>query len=180
MRKKDMSPEFIRNIFFGFNDGLVSTLGAVSGFFAAFHDPTVVFVATLIEAAAGGLSMTAGAYVAADSESETRALLHEAAGAAAGPPSALRPMGAALIVGISYLAGAGVTAFPLLLGAKTSVPSWITAGLMITGVSYFVAASTGMNVRKRVIVNACILAATAAITYGLGELVQRLFNLRNG
>jgi VIT1/CCC1 family predicted Fe2+/Mn2+ transporter len=178
MRKQDMSPEFIRNIFIGFNDGLVSTLGAVSGFFAAFHNPTIVFAATLIEATAGALSMTAGAYVAVDSESESRNLLRKETGAIEKSPTSSRPFGAALTVGISYLTGAVVTAFPLILGARTCVPSWITAGLTIMVVSYFVAALSGMEIKRRVIVNVCILTVTAGITYGLGEIVQRFFIVR--
>ena len=171
-REHRISPETIRNILTGLNDGLVSTLGAISGYFAAFHHPTIVFAATLIEATAGSLSMGAGAFVAIDSERESRSLLQNIPGSPDAHPKWDRPLRAALIVGFSYVAGAAVTTAPLLFGATSSLLSWFTAGLTITVVSYLLAALTGMNMKKRIVINVCILVATAAITYGVGEMVQ--------
>lgn len=165
-----MAPETIRNIFIGLNDGLVGTLGSIIGFFAAFHNPVIVFAATLIESTAATFSMSAGLYIAVDSQIEScRA---NGAGVA---PHGLHPLRAALTVGLSYISGAAVTTLPLAFGAQTPLPCWITAGLTITAVSYIVARTSGMNVLKRIVVNVCILAATAGVTYFVGELVQHLF-----
>ena len=176
-REHRISPETIRNIFTGLNDGLVSTLGAISGYFAAFHNhQTIIFAATLIEATAGSLSMGAGAFVAIDSERETRSLLQQNSEIPAAPAKWDRPLRAAMIVGGSYVAGAAVTAAPLLFGAASSLASWFTAGLAIMAVSFFLASMTGMNLKKRIVVNVCILVATALITSGVGELVQLFWN----
>jgi VIT1/CCC1 family predicted Fe2+/Mn2+ transporter len=168
--KPNFAPETIRNIFIGLNDGLVGTLGSIIGFFAAFHNPVMVFAATLIESTAATFSMSAGSYIAVDSEIESWK-----ANGTKTPPHGLHPLRAALTVGLSYISGAAVTAMPLVLGAQSSQPCWITAGLTITGVSYLVARTSGMNVLKRILINVCILTATAVVTYLVGELVQRLF-----
>jgi VIT1/CCC1 family predicted Fe2+/Mn2+ transporter len=117
--------------------------------------------------------------VAVDSETESRAALFQNAPDGPKPPlQGTHPLRAALTVGVSYILGATVTALPLLFGAQTSMPCWITAGLAITAVSYVVARTSGMNVRKRIIVNVCILACTAAVSYFVGEMVHRIFKTR--
>jgi VIT1/CCC1 family predicted Fe2+/Mn2+ transporter len=168
--RQRIAPETIRNIFVGLNDGLVGTLGSIIGFFAAFHNPVIVFAATLIESTAATFSMSAGSYIAVDSEIESWKV-----NGPKPPPHGLHPLRAAFTVGLSYISGAAVTALPLVFGAQTSWPCWITAGLAIIGVSYFVARSSGMNVLKRILINVCLLAATAVVTYFVGELVQHLF-----
>jgi VIT1/CCC1 family predicted Fe2+/Mn2+ transporter len=167
--RQKIAPETIRNIFIGLNDGLVGTLGSIIGFFAAFHNPVIVFAATLIESTAATFSMSAGSYIAVDSQIESWR-----ANGPKTPPRGLHPFRAAFTVGLSYISGAAVTALPLVFGAQTSLPCWITAGLAITGVSYIVARTSGMNVLKRIVINVCILAATAGVTYFVGEMVQRL------
>jgi VIT1/CCC1 family predicted Fe2+/Mn2+ transporter len=177
--RQKMAPDTIRNMFVGLNDGLVGTLGSIIGFFAAFHNPVIVFAATLIESTAATFSMAAGSYVAVDSEAESRAaLMQDGPDALKTHAKGSHPLRAAFTVGLSYILGATVTALPLLFGAQTSMPCWITAGLAITAVSYVVARTSGMNVRKRIVVNVCILACTAAVSYFVGELVHRIFNTR--
>ena len=51
--ERRISPEKVRNVFLGLNDGLVEILGAVSGFFAAFGNPMAVLAAGLTVAVAG-------------------------------------------------------------------------------------------------------------------------------
>ena len=172
--RQNIAPETIRNIFIGLNDGLVGTLGSIIGFFAAFHNPVIVFAATLIESTAATFSMSAGSHIAVDSEIESLALLHRGDNGPKSPPHGLHPLRAAFTVGLSYISGAAVTVSPLLFGAQTSLPCWLTAGLTIIGVSYIVARTSGMKVLKRLVINVCILAATAGVTDLVGGLVQRL------
>ena len=55
-RSFQVSSKQIRNIFLGLNDGLVETLGALSGFFAAFEKISFVLIAGLTVAVAGAIS----------------------------------------------------------------------------------------------------------------------------
>ena len=179
--ERRINPERIRNIFLGLNDGLVEIVGAVSGFFGAFGDPATVLIAGTTTAMAGALSMAAGAFVASSSESEVRdtelarqRFLGEAAPAHDVPAS---PLGSAALVGVSYLAGALVPMLPIAAGARTALPSVLGAGVIIVAVSMILAFLSGMNIRRRVLTNLVILAAAAAVTYGIGIATQRIWGI---
>lgn len=172
-----ISPARIRNIFLGLNDGLVEIVGAVSGFFAAFGDPLTVLAAGSTVAVAGAFSMAAGAYIAAGSESEVRRMeadrqrfLGESPGDAGGDSAA----GAALVVGGSYFAGALVPVLPVLFGARSVVPSALAAGTLIVLVSALLAFLSGMDVRRRILLNIVITTGAVAVTYLIG-LATRVY-----
>src|SRR5262245_48121787 len=179
--ERRISPERIRNVFLGLNDGLVEILGAVSGFFGAFENAAMVLIAGITVAVAGALSMGAGAFLAANSEAEVRAterarrrFLGEVEGERDEPESALS---AAAIVGASYFAGAAVPVLPVILGAQSVLASLLVAGTMIVVVSTLLAFLSGMNVRRRIAMNLAIMAAAVAVTYLIGTLTRRLWGV---
>jgi len=171
----------IRNVFLGMNDGLVEILGAVNGFFAAFSNVSSVLMAGLTVAVAGAISMGAGVYVASSSEKEVEAadrmkkiyLEGKASDEGAGD----RPLSSALIVGIFYLMGAMVPVVPVLAGAKSVFVSLVMGGAMLVVVSFIVAFLSGMNVRKRILMNLMIMVGAIIITYALGTAVRRLWGI---
>lgn len=179
--ERRISPERIRNIFLGLNDGLVEILGAVSGFFAAFGHPGTVLIAGLTVAVAGALSMAAGAYAAVSSETEVRGtetarrrFLGESATEAGTRESAL---GSGVLVGISYFAGALVPVLPVLIGAHTAVPSLLAGISVVVLVSAILAFLSGMDVRRRIAINLVLVAAAVGVTYLIGILTRSLFGI---
>ena len=60
----------VRDMIFGANDGLVSTLAFVTGVFGAITDPYIVLLSGIAELFAGTISMAAGAYQSSKSELE--------------------------------------------------------------------------------------------------------------
>jgi VIT1/CCC1 family predicted Fe2+/Mn2+ transporter len=178
LSERRISPERIRDIFLGLNDGLVEILGAVSGFFAAFASPVAVLLAALTTAVAGAFSMAAGAYVATSSQEEisrteqrrNRFLNRQPS---SNPSDGQRALGSAVIVGVSYLAGAFVPVLPIVLGAKTVLAPAIVGGAMTAIVSLVLAFLSGMEVRRRVSVNLMIVATAVGVTY-LGGLVLKV------
>lgn len=181
LTERKINPDRVRNIFLGLNDGLVEILGAVSGFFAAFGQAALVLVAGLTTAVAGSLSMAAGAYVAASSENEVRRtqrgkqrFLGEKAGPDQAEESAIT---SALMVGISYFAGAAVPILPVLFGAKTALASVIAGGTTVILVSMILAFLSGMDVRRRILSNLVILATAVGVTYSIGALVRTLWGI---
>ena len=60
----------IREIIFGFQDGLITTLGVISTTAGAFADNKVVIVVGLEEAVAGAFSMATGAYLSSQAEKD--------------------------------------------------------------------------------------------------------------
>ncbi len=190
MTERKISPERIRNIFLGLNDGLVEILGAVSGFFGAFGSATMVLIAGSTTAVAGSLSMAAGIYVAISSEREISAteedkkrFLGNASLPGVFDETSMRqetqdhPLKAAAVVGISYFAGAMVPLLPVLFGATDALFSLITAGSVIILVSMLLAFLSGMNIRRRVLTNIVIIAAAVGITYAIGRMVKDLFGI---
>ena len=179
--ERRLSPERVRNIFLGLNDGLVEILGAISGFFGAFGDAATVLVAGITVAVAGALSMGAGAYLAASSESEVRATDRERrrvlgeSGAEGGAGES--PLTSAGLVGASYFAGAAIPVLPVLLGAQSVLISLLVAGATIAIVSTLLAFLSGMNVRRRIAMNLMILAAAVGVTYLIGVLTRTLWGI---
>ncbi len=182
LRERMINPDRIRNIFLGVNDGMVEILGAVSGFFASFGQNSLVLIAGLTTAVAGAISMAAGAYVAMGSEYEVRKTQGEKArfmGEMKGDDhqreSALK---SGAIVGISYFIGASFPLTPVVFGAKTPLPSIITGGSMILLVSITIAFLSGMNVKKRAIMNLVLIALAVGITYLIGISVRALLGIQ--
>ena len=182
MTERKLNPERIRNIFLGFNDGLVEILGAVSGFFGAFGNAPMVLIAGATTAVAGSLSMAAGAYVAVGSEreiNETEEDKKRFLGELEGDPAetAEHPLRSALVVGASYFAGAMVPLLPVAFGAANGLPSLFAAGTVIVLVSMILACLSGMNILRRIVINLLIIAAAVALTYGIGMLANRIWGI---
>ena len=175
-----ISPEKVRNVFLGLNDGLVEILGAVSGFFAAFSSTTAVMTAGFTVGVAGALSMAAGAYIGAGSEAELRET-EDARRRFLGEPVSSEPgeraLVSAAVVGIGYFIGAVVPILPVLFGARTVWPTIVTGGAMIVAVSTIVAFISGMNVRRRIARNVVITGLAVVVTYVLGLLTKRLLGV---
>jgi vacuolar iron transporter family protein len=176
LKDRIINPDRIRNIFLGLNDGMVEILGAVSGFFASFGSNTMVLMAGLTTAVAGSLSMGAGAYVAASSENEVRQTEAEKAeflGERRETHLKVEPaFRSAVIVGISYFVGAAFPILPVIFGAKSALPSILSAGTIILIVSMVLAFLSGMKVRQRALTNLVIITVAAGATYLIGLLVR--------
>jgi VIT1/CCC1 family predicted Fe2+/Mn2+ transporter len=179
--ERHINPQRIRDIFLGLNDGLVEILGAVSGFFGAFSSATTVLVAGLMVGVAGALSMGAGAYLAGSSEAEVRdtevrrrRFLGEPAAA---EESEDTPLGSGVRVGLSYVVGAVVPVLPVVFGARTLLPSLVVAGVVIVLVSSILAFLSGMDVKRRILMNLGIIAAAVAISYLLGLVAKSVWGI---
>jgi VIT1/CCC1 family predicted Fe2+/Mn2+ transporter len=179
--ERRINPERVRDIFLGLNDGLIEIVGAVSGFFAAFDTPLAVLAAGSTVAVAGAMSMAAGAYIATGSGSEVRRLERERRRFLGEAPAADEagdsPLASAFVVGASYLAGALVPVLPVLFGAHTALPSILVAGSLVILVSVLLAFLSGMEIRRRVLINVVIVAAAVGVTYAIGLLVRRVWGI---
>lgn len=181
LTQRKINAEKIRNIFLGLNDGLVEILGAVSGFFGAFGSATTVLIAASTTAVAGALSMAAGAFLALNSEKEVKTteiakkiFLGEETEVS---PMEESPLGSALIVGTAYMIGAMVPVLPVLIGANDALFSVITAGLMVIVVSTILSFLSGMNVKRRIILNLAIITVAVSVTYGIGMLAKEVWGI---
>lgn len=175
-----INPERIRNIFLGFNDGLVEFVGAVSGFFAAFQSAAPVLMASLTGAAAGALSMAVGVYVSSSSEKEIQKINDEKERFLSGAKESSdgdQPSILALIVGVSYFIGAMVPVLPVVFGAKNVFISWITGGCALVLVTMTLSFVSGMSLRARVLTNLLLVSLAVTISYAFGALVKKFLGL---
>ena len=178
--ERNIKADRIRNTLLGFNDGLVEILGAVSGFFAAFGTVTAVLTAASTVAVAGAFSMAAGAFVAASSEKEVTKTEREKdlfLGKLEEKVIPDNPFRAAAIVGISYIVGAAVPILPVLAGSSNIILSLIVSAFFIIIVSFVLAFLTGMDTKKRIIINLAIVMLAVGVTYGIGILVKNYFGI---
>jgi VIT1/CCC1 family predicted Fe2+/Mn2+ transporter len=176
-----INAEKIRNIFLGLNDGLVEILGAVSGFFGAFGSAVTVLIAASTTAVAGALSMGAGVFLALNSEREMKATELDKKrflGSDRGEEEMTEtPLSSAVVVGGAYLAGALVPVLPVLLGANDAVFSVAMAGLMVVLVSTILSFLSGMDVRRRIVLNVVIITLAVSVSYGIGLLAKSLWGI---
>ncbi|MBI5411219.1 MAG: VIT1/CCC1 transporter family protein [Nitrospirae bacterium] len=181
LTERRINPEKIRNIFLGLNDGLVEILGAVSGFFGAFGDAVTVLIAASTTAVAGALSMAAGAYAALNSEKEVKAtefdkkqFLGEEAGSS---EMEEQPLASAFFVGGAYIIGAMAPVLPVLFGAKDALVSLITSGCMVILISTLLAFLSGMDVKRRILMNLVIITVAVSVTYLIGMVANTLWGV---
>ncbi|MBI4240783.1 MAG: VIT1/CCC1 transporter family protein [Candidatus Rokubacteria bacterium] len=179
--ERRIDPAAVRNLFLGFNDGLVEIMGAVSGLYAAFQDAPSILMASSTVAVAGSLSMAAGAFVASSSESEIQRLEADKRVFLGEPGlpmgTAVRPLRAAWLIGGSYLLGAMIPVLPVLLGTRTIAVSLITGGAATVCASAVLAFLSGMEIKRRLLMNAAILAAAVGITYAIGLAARSVFGI---
>ena len=84
------------------------------------------------------------------------------------------PIGSALVVGAAYIAGAIVPVLPVLIGATNAVFSVITAGLMVVLVSTVLSFLSGMDMKRRILLNLVMIAIAVSVTYGIGVFAKTL------
>ena len=78
------------------------------------------------------------------------------------------PIGS-LVVGAAYIAGAIVPVLPVLIGATNAVFSVITAGLMVVLVSTVLSFLSGMDVKRRILLNLVMIAIAVSVTTASGS-----------
>ncbi len=181
LTERKINAEKIRNIFLGLNDGLVEILGAVSGFFGAFGSATTVLIAASTTAVAGALSMAAGAFLALNSEKEVKTtelakkiFLGEESHASTMEE---QPLGSAAVVGGAYLIGATVPVLPVLLGAHDAFFSVVTAGVMVVLVSTILSFLSGMDIKRRIVLNLVIITVAVSVSYGIGIVAKNVWGI---
>ena len=174
-KRTKIYPERVRDIFLGFNDGMVEILGAVSGFFAAFSNNASVLIAALTVAVAGSISMAASSFAAQNSLYEvenTENGKKKFLGEKTEDLKTTSQLASAVLVGISYFIGAMIPVTPVIFGAKNALLSIIVAAIIIIFVSYVVAFLSGMDAKKRIATNLVIIALAVSITYAIASLAE--------
>jgi VIT1/CCC1 family predicted Fe2+/Mn2+ transporter len=171
--ERQVNPELVRNAFLGFNDGSVEILGAVSGLAAALSEPYLVAIAAGTVSVAGAVSMAAGGFLSSHAENELQLLAAAKAEFLNGQKSEQEklssPWKAATIVGVGYLIGAAVPVAPFFFGTQNPWWSIGLSGTLILLVSAALSFLSGMNLKRRMVLNAVIITLAVLISYLIGH-----------
>lgn len=108
--EKRFIAESIREIVFGLEDSLVSTLGALTGIAIGAGSTFVVILSGLVLLASEGMSMAAGSYLSSRSAIEAERVLHKSETKSSGHDT--NPVRAGLVMGVSYFTGGFIPLAP--------------------------------------------------------------------
>lgn len=175
---EEVTGERVRSFLLGFNDGLVEMLGAVVGFYATLSSPPMIMLAGLSVISAGAFSMAAGAYSATCAEYELDTIREakrqflstgEATVNIRAPRSTL---GAAIIVGVSYILGGLMPLLPVFFGVENFVYAVVSSVGAIIVVSVVLAFVSGISMQRRILLNIALVTAAVLVAMGIGKIVS--------
>jgi VIT1/CCC1 family predicted Fe2+/Mn2+ transporter len=88
-----------------------------------------------------------------------------------------QPLSSALFVGGAYVIGALVPVLPVLFGAKDALVSVLTAGTMVILVSTILAFLSGMEMKRRILLNLVIITVAVSVTYAIGLAAKQIWGI---
>jgi len=154
--------QYTGSVMLGLSDALVELTGALAGFTFALQDSQLVAITGLITGIAASLSMGSSEYLVKKEE------------------EAKKPMKAALITGISYIATVFLLILPYLLLKNVYLSlTWSLADaiLIILLFTYYNSIAKGYSFRRRFLSVAGLSLSVAAISFGIGLLVRTIFGI---
>lgn len=171
----------IREIIFGLEDGLVSTLGVVTGIAEGTQDRFVILLSGIVLVAVESLSMAAGTYLSDKSEEEARFIsvakraLHRIV--RLGSNRNGRSIRAALTMGVAYMIGGAVPVLPYaLLPVRNAIPISVIATITTL---YLVGVGKGKLTRtdsvKSGLEMVLVSLSAAALGFAIGKLASIFF-----
>jgi VIT1/CCC1 family predicted Fe2+/Mn2+ transporter len=80
-------------------------------------------------------------------------------------------------VGGAYVIGALVPVLPVLFGAKDALVSVLTAGTMVILVSTILAFLSGMEMKRRILLNLAIITVAVTVSYGIGVAAKQIWGI---
>ncbi|MBN1555954.1 MAG: VIT1/CCC1 transporter family protein [Phycisphaerae bacterium] len=158
---------YVGSIVLGLNDALVELTGALAGFTLALRDSSLIAVIGLITGVAAALSMGASEYLSTKTEAgEGRT-----------------PGKAAVYTTIAYIFTVGILVGPYLLLSNPLLALCLTvlgALAIILAFTYYVSIARDLPFGKRFLEMAGLSLGVAAVSFGIGFLLQRFVGVETG
>lgn len=168
----------IREIIFGLEDGIVSTMGVITGIASGTKDQFTVIVAGLVVVSVESISMAAGTYLSNKTEEEIIARKHKYRfWRNISRQAAKHAERDALAMGVSYVIGGSLPIIPylflpLIVGIYFSIIMPIF-GLTVVGI--WKASLTGENKLKSVVETTGVSLVAALTGFIIGKLVGYVY-----
>jgi predicted membrane protein (TIGR00267 family) len=171
----------MREIIFGLEDSLVSTLGAVTGIAAGAESTYIVILSGLVLIAVESTSMAAGSYLSSKSAAEAQRAIEEEEGKKVAQATA-RPLRAALVMGVCYLLAGFIP-----LSAYFFLPIDLAFGpsIILTAITLFLVGAWSASISRRPLVRGGmemigISLGAAVIGFVIGRAVNVFFGVNLG
>ncbi|TAL50718.1 hypothetical protein EPN81_01925 [Patescibacteria group bacterium] len=181
MEEKTWQHEIVdsmREIVFGLEDSLVSTLGAITGIAVGTGSQYIVILSGLVLIAAEATSMSAGSYLSTKHAREAEILFHQRKGLEI-HVEASHPIRAAIVMGVFYLLGGIVPLVPyfLLPVGQAVIPAIVVTAVTLFLVGAWAASFTKTSKIKSGIEMTLVSLAAATIGYVIGRAVAVSFGV---
>jgi VIT1/CCC1 family predicted Fe2+/Mn2+ transporter len=159
-----ISPDYIHSVFFGVEDSLVSTTGALAGIAVGAGSTEVILLTGLVIIAVESTSMAASEFVSEETEEDIEKLKNPAS-----------PLVSGLIIFITYvLAGLIPLAPYLFLPHPTAIP--VSIGLALLGL-IILGVYKGKITHKSPVRSAIEVFVIGGIAAGIGLVVGLIFKV---
>lgn len=181
MNGKKLQHEIVdsmREIVFGLEDSLVSTMGAITGIAVGTGSQYIVILSGLVLIAAEATSMAAGSYLSTKHVREAEILFHKRKGFDVHEETS-HPIRAAIVMGVFYLLGGVVPLAPyfLLPVNQAVVPAVIVTAFSLFLVGVWAASFTKTSKLKSGLEMTVVSLVAAFIGYVIGRAVATYFGV---
>lgn len=171
LRTRGSTIESVREIVFGLEDSLVSTMGAITGIAIGTEDRAVIILSGLVILAVEATSMAAGSFLS----TKTAELAEDKSKIVARRQS----FKAATVMFTSYLVGGAVPLIPYLFFQPNLAiyPSVFLTIIALAGVGFWTGRFTRRSGGKAAVEMVLVSLVAAAIGYLVGWTVSRHFGI---
>ncbi len=155
--------KYVGSMVLGLNDALVELTGALAGFTLTLQRTDIIAVVGLITGIAASLSMAVSEYLSTKSEGDGR-----------------HPVRASLYTGTAYVLTVIILILPFFFldNPFVALAISLSAALVIIALfNYYVSVAQGYSFRKRFIEMAGLSLGVATVTFAIGFVVSRFFNI---
>lgn len=170
----------VREIVFGLEDSLVSTLGTVTGIAVGVGETSIVILSGVVLIAVESLSMAAGSYLSTKTDIEVNRKSNKAAhraARAAGYMWVFYILGGLFPIAPYFLVQAGVTGWYIQTAMIASIILSIAA---LAALGVFTAQLSGRSKVASALEMVLISMAAAALGFAIGHLLGGVLNIGTG
>jgi vacuolar iron transporter family protein len=166
----------IREVIFGAEDGTVQNTALIAGMVGAGLTMRVIVIAGLVNAIAGVLSMSVGAYLSSKAERDTRM-----ATPGAEPVRSSSPRRDAAVMAAAYGIGALVPLLPFMLGVTNTHTAMaiavVATAIVLYGLGAGKAVASGQPIMRSGFEMLLLAAGAGLAGYLLGVLAGKVFGI---
>lgn len=161
---KDKPLSYLGSIILGLNDALVELTGVLAGLTLGLQNSSLIAAIGLITGISAAFSMAGSEYLSTKTENNGN----------------VKPATAAFYTGIAYIITVIALIAPYLIVENVFIALLITictAVAIICGFNYYVSVAKGTPFKKRFLEMVLISLGVAAISFFIGLIVNKLFNI---